>query len=162
MRNKISKHASLQRLFSCLMVIGCCLLVGRSTLAQNNRIAKEKISFTDQKWTKVLQMARQKKQVVFVDAYAAWCGPCKDLKAQTFTNAGVAAYFNAHFINVSMDMEKGDGVGFADQFAVDSYPTLLFIDSNGQILKKSEGFLDAAQLLALANQVTLDNSVSNK
>ena len=162
MRNKIGIHISSRRVFGCLVIFGCCLLMATTTLAQDKRTAKEEVSFTDQKWADVLKLARQKDQVIFVDAYASWCGPCKDLKVQTFTNAKVAAYFNAHFINVSMDMEKGEGLGFADQFAVDSYPTLLFIDNKGRILKKSEGFLDAAQLLALANQVTLDSSVSNK
>jgi thiol:disulfide interchange protein len=152
MENNIAIKAFVPRQIS-LLLICCCLLITSTTFAQNKRISKEKILFTDQKWSEVLKLAKQKKQVIFVDAYASWCGPCKDLKAQTFTNGKVAAYFNTHFINVSMDMEKGDGIGFADQFAVDSYPTLLFIDSNGEILKKSEGFLDAAQILALANQL---------
>jgi len=160
MRNKVSNHASLQGLFSCMIVIGCCLLMTTTTLAQNKHAAKETISFTDQKWADVLKLAKQKGRVIFVDAYAAWCGPCKDLKKQTFTNAKVTAYFNAHFISVSMDMEKGEGLTFANQFAVDSYPTLLFIDSNGRVLRKSEGFLDAGQLLALASQANSKNYLS--
>jgi thioredoxin 1 len=153
MRNKIGIHISSRRVFGCLMIFGCCLLMATTALAQDKRTAKEKVSFTNQKWANVLKLARQKNQLIFVDAYATWCGPCKDLKVQTFTNTKVAAYFNAHFINVSMDMEKGEGLGFADQFAVDSYPTLIFIDKNGLVLRKSEGFLNAGQLLALANQI---------
>ncbi|MDB5153869.1 MAG: thioredoxin domain protein [Mucilaginibacter sp.] len=155
MGNNIASGSLFRRSLSGLLVAICCLIVGGTAMAQNKRAAKEKINFTDEKWADVLKLAKQKGQAIFVDAYASWCGPCKDLKAQTFTNAKVAAYFNAHFINVSLDMEKGEGVQFADQFAVDSYPTLLFIDDSGQILRKSEGFLDAGQLLELADKVKI-------
>jgi thioredoxin 1 len=154
MRNNIGT-CWLLRVCVSLMAVFCCLTVGETATAQNKRAATEEISFTDQKWADVLKLAKQTDRIIFVDAYASWCGPCKDLKAQTFTNARVAAYFNAHFINVSIDMEKGEGLRLADQFAVDSYPTLLFIDDSGQILRKSEGFLDAVQLLELADKVKI-------
>jgi thioredoxin 1 len=154
MGNKIETGWLLRGYFS-LAVVFCCLTVGGTAIAQNKRATIGKISFTDQKWADVLKLAKQTDRVIFVDAYASWCGPCKDIKARTFTNARVAAYFNAHFINVSIDMEKGEGLRLADQFAVDSYPTLLFIDDSGQILRKSEGFLDAGELLELADKVKI-------
>jgi thioredoxin 1 len=114
--------------------------------AQSKTGEKKEIKFTTQQWAQTLQLAKEKQQLIFVDAYASWCGPCKELKSQTFTDPKVAVYFNKNFVNVSLDMEKGEGVKFAEKYEVDSYPTLLLINGDGNIVAKSEGFLDAAQL----------------
>jgi thiol:disulfide interchange protein len=150
MVNKSQPKNSLRRVMTCL-VIACFALFGEvRVMAQNKAAGKNEIHFADRQWQQTLQLAKKNRQLIFVDAYATWCGPCKDLKIQTFANAEVAAYFNAHFVNVSLDMEKGEGLKFADQYEVQSYPTLLFIDGNGRIVKRSEGFLDAGELLSLA------------
>ena len=129
-------------------------------MGQHQIIKKDEIHFAGQGLGKALQLAEKKQRLIFVDAYAAWCGPCKDLKKRTFTDPRVATYFNANFVNISLDMEKGEGPKFADLYDVDSYPTLLFIDSDGRLIKKSEGFLDAAALIALAKSTNLKNQPS--
>ena len=121
--------------------------------AQQQPAAKTTIRFVAKNWNSVLALSRRLHKPIFVDAYAVWCAPCQDLKARTFTDPGIAAYFNEHFINVTMDMEKGEGLKFADDYVVDSYPTLLFIDSSGKLIKKAEGFLDPAQLGKMASEV---------
>jgi thioredoxin 1 len=74
------------------------------------------------------------------------------MKKQTFTDKKLGQYFNANFINVSIDIEKGEGMNLADQYDISSYPTLLFLDENGKLIRKSEGFLAIKQLMELANQ----------
>jgi thioredoxin-related protein len=44
-------------------------------------------------------------------------------------------------------MEKGEGVQLSQQYQVQYYPTLFFIDANGKIIKKLVGYQDAAGLL---------------
>lgn len=138
------------------LIIACAFLFSEApVMGQHQAVRKNEIHFTDQRLEKAFQQAKKKQQLVFVDAYAAWCGPCKDLKSQTFTDRGVATYFNTNFVNISLDMEKGEGLKFANQYGVDSYPTLLFIDSDGYLVEKSEGFLDPAALIALAKATNL-------
>jgi thioredoxin 1 len=151
----MTDNFSLRTPASYFIMVCCCLLAGLPAMAQNRTAVKNEIHFTGANWAGALQSARQRHLLIFVDAYAAWCGPCKELKTQTFTDTKVAAYFNTHFISISMDMEKGEGVKFADQYEVSSYPTLLFIDGSGRIIKKSEGFLNAGELIAIAKTTSM-------
>ncbi|HHG84150.1 MAG TPA: DUF255 domain-containing protein, partial [Bacteroidetes bacterium] len=42
--------------------------------------------------------AKKENKLIFMDAYTSWCGPCKWMAANTFTDASVGAYFNQHFV----------------------------------------------------------------
>ena len=44
--------------------------------------------------------------MIFVDCYADWCGPCKQLASQVFTQKEVGDVFNSHFVNVQFNVEK--------------------------------------------------------
>lgn len=114
--------------------------------------AGNSIQFIEGDWTKALALAKTTHKPIFLDAYASWCGPCKQLKRKTFTDPAVAAYFNEHFVNVAVDMEKGQGPELSRQFAVRAYPTLLVLDENGTIRQRSVGFLSAGELLDFVQQ----------
>ncbi len=58
-------------------------------------------------WTTVLAQAKKENKMIFLDAYATWCGPCKQMDSEVYTNSAVANFYNANFINVKYDMEKG-------------------------------------------------------
>ena len=49
-----------------------------------------------------------------------------------FPNDTAGAFFNKHFINLKMDMEKGEGKTLSKTFRITSYPTLLFINPENQ------------------------------
>jgi len=108
------------------------------------------IEFIEQDWNKALADARQNNKLVFIDIYATWCGPCKMLKNKTFTDKAVADFFNANFVNVSVDAEKGIGISVSEQFAVSAYPTLVFTDKNGKPVLYSVGYMAPADLLTFA------------
>lgn len=107
------------------------------------------IKFAIKKWKDVIAIAKQQHKKIFVDAYAVWCAPCKQLKESTFKDQCVAAYFNQHFINLSIDIEKGEGKMLGEKFEINAYPTLLLFDENGEIVLRSEGFVDVQELMTL-------------
>jgi thioredoxin 1 len=111
------------------------------------------IQFTNARWAEVLKKAKAEKKVIFLDAYASWCGPCKLLQKNVFTQKTVGDYFNKRFINVKMDMEKGEGPALSEVYPLEAYPTLLFINSNGRVVKKAIGYMNAADLIAMGKSV---------
>jgi len=110
------------------------------------------IEFFEGSWDEALNEAREDDKVIFVDAYAKWCGPCKKMAKDVFTQDRVGRFFNERFINIKMDMEEPDGIKFGRNYPVGAFPTLFFLDSEGNVLQKSVGGKQADALLALADK----------
>ena len=111
------------------------------------------IQFTSARWTDILKKAKAENKVIFLDAYASWCGPCKMLQKNVFTQKSVGEYFNKRFINVKMDMEKGEGPSLAQVYPLEAYPTLLFINGNGRVVRKAIGYMSADDLIDVGKSV---------
>jgi thiol-disulfide isomerase/thioredoxin len=108
------------------------------------------IQFVDtQDWKAIIEEARSKNKIIFVDAYAVWCGPCRMMSSRTFTDAEVGQFYNANFINAKIDMEKGDGPALARQYGVKAYPTFLFISPEGDVVHQGLGYMEPAAFVAL-------------
>ncbi len=115
------------------------------------------IRFEEGSWKEVLQKAAAAHKRVFVDAYASWCGPCKMLKSVTFRNRKAADFFNQHFLNVSIDMEKGEGVALAQQWQIEAYPTLIIFDEKGKPVLAAMGFMTAKDLIRFGEEALRKN-----
>lgn len=107
------------------------------------------LSFAHLSWTEALELAKKDNKAVFLDAYTVWCGPCKLMVSQTFTDSAVGAFFNQKFVNLKVDMEHGEGVLLAKKFKVSVFPTLLFFDAEGNVLHRASGFHGASDFLKL-------------
>jgi len=122
-------------------------------LIQRNPTVKSKpIVFIENSFLTALKKAKTEHKYIFVDAYTSWCGPCKQLKNTTFKDSQTADFFNKNFVNLSVDMEKGEGTDLAEKWGVQEYPTLLILDHNGKVLHRSIGYLDAKQLTAFGKK----------
>jgi thioredoxin-related protein len=104
---------------------------------------------TGKTWKEILQIAKKENKLIFLDAYASWCGPCKYLQSSVFTDNNVGVFYNDNFINVKMDMEEGEGIQLSENLGVESYPTLFFIDAEGSVVHKKLGAMDAGNFLEL-------------
>ena len=106
----------------------------------NGQPTKDHITFDDSPWTILLQKAKTQNKVIFVDAYTTWCGPCKTMAKEVFTDSTVAKLYNDHFINTQIDAERGEGTTFARKYRIRAYPSLLFIDGDGEVVHRATGF----------------------
>lgn len=115
--------------------------------------SSEGIAFHKGTWSEALAQAKMENKPIFLDIYASWCGPCKRLKAYTFSDKEVGTYYNQSFINVAYDGEKGEGISLAQKFGLTSYPSLFFFDSSGKPIAKSEGYHDSDDFLEMGEKV---------
>jgi thioredoxin-related protein len=118
------------------------LFIAFGIQAQNRQI-----NFEHGDLASVFAKAKQENKLIFVDAYTTWCGPCKQMAKQVFTNDTVADYYNANFINLKLDMEKGEGLDFAKKYKVNCYPNLMFLDAEGNEVHRQAGSVPAAAFI---------------
>ncbi len=111
------------------------------------------IEFEHTTWQDALEKAKTENKLLFVDAYAQWCGPCKRMAKHEFTKSDVGEYYNSNFINLKLDMETPNGRTFDGMYPVSAYPTMFFLDGNGKVVQKIKGGKKGAQLIAMAKSV---------
>lgn len=114
------------------------------------------IRFIEKPWSEIIAQSKQEKKLIFLDAFASWCGPCKWMASTIFTNDSVGDFYNSRFICVSLDMEKGEGKEIRARYDVRYYPTLLFINQEGEVVHKRVG---AARLPS--DYITMANTALN-
>lgn len=125
------------------LTVKVCMALGMmAAIVTCTKAPEEKeIKFVHQTWEEVKALAKKEKKIIFMDAYTEWCGPCKMMAAKVFTDSTVAAFYNKNFINTKFDMEKGEGKDLAKQYRVWAFPTFLFINSDGELVHRSCGYM---------------------
>jgi thiol-disulfide isomerase/thioredoxin len=106
-------------------------------------IMAQGIQFSEGSWADIQKKAKSENKYVFVDAYAVWCGPCKWMAKNIFTEKSVGDVFNKSFVSYKFDMEKGEGPDFSQKYNVHFYPTYLFFNPNGELVHISGGAKEA-------------------
>lgn len=51
-------------------------------------------------------------RMIFIDVYTDWCGWCKRMDKDTFSNPVIAKYMNEHFYAVKLNAETSDTIVF--------------------------------------------------
>ncbi|WP_099291565.1 TlpA family protein disulfide reductase [Butyricimonas sp. Marseille-P3923] len=105
------------------------------------------IRFFEGSWNEALAESRKTGKPIFMDCYTVWCVPCKRLAQEVFTKPEVGEYFNSRFINVKMDMGTDQGKELNKRYKVTGYPTLLFLDKDGNMSHRIVGAPDGKILL---------------
>lgn len=147
---------TMKKLFGFLLVVGLIstAFVKKEKQETSNIVAIEGIQFQKSTLDEAMSESKKTGKLIFIDAYTEWCGPCKKMAATSFMDAGVAKLYNSKFINLKIEVEKSpDGPIIAQKYSIRAYPSLLFINGDGKIVKYSVGYQTAEQLLEIANSI---------
>ena len=124
------------------------------------------------KWmsmNEALEAQKKQPKKIFMDAYTIWCGPCKMLDKNTFTNKEVINYINDNYYAVKFNAEGEEDVFYKEkefknpgfdperkgrnithQFAaamrIKGYPTLVFFDEESNLIAPISGDRTPSQL----------------
>lgn len=96
------------------------------------------VCFEDLTLDQALEKAKRLNQMVFMDGYTSWCGPCKYMTNTIFPMEKVGDFMN-RFVCVKYDMEKGDGPELAKKYGIMAFPTFLLIKPDGFVQHKMVG-----------------------
>ncbi len=105
---------------------------------------------SQEEWDEAFELAAKENKLVFADAYTDWCGYCKKLDKEVYTDPSVIAYFEENFINIKFDAESEFGYPVAEYYGIDGYPTLLFLTEEAKTFYQINGFVEIPQLMAYA------------
>ena len=147
--------------FIALLVLGLSFCIYSFTSAENtaigNRLTMNStsgIKFSKLTLAKAIKQAQSSGKIIFIDVHTSWCGPCKEMAKTTFTDQEVGDVFNQRFINLKIDAEQDeDGPIVSKTYSVAAYPTLLFINGEGKMVKKLVGKQSKEKLLAAVSSI---------
>ena len=99
--------------------------------------------FNDYSWKELLKKAETEQKLIFIDAYTDWCGWCKVMDKNTFSDTSVGKLMNEKFVNTKLEMEKSKlGVQLAMKYSISSFPSFLIFNSKGQLVYTIIGYRD--------------------
>ncbi len=104
------------------------------------------IEFKETNFDKVLEIAKKEGKMIFLDVYTVWCGPCKMMAKDIFPLQEVGEFYNTHFISMKVDAEKKENI-FIKKYNVNSFPTYLFLDENGELIYRALGHMEAKDFI---------------
>ncbi len=129
------------------------ILIGLIVFSTHIYSVNAQINFVNIKWEEALKLSESESKPIFVDVYTKWCGPCRKMDATTFQDSAVGDYMNNNFINMKWDAENYKYIALARQYGVTGYPTLMYIDHTGNVMKRRTGMHDKDRLMELSNSV---------
>ena len=80
-------------------------------------------------WDSLLKVSQALNKPIFIDCYASWCGPCKMMAKNIFTDTTVGQYYNTHYVSYKINIEK-EGLKLREKFNIMAYPTYVFLNTD--------------------------------
>jgi len=94
---------------------------------------------------KALSLAVKDNRIIFIDFCTAWCGACRKLDEDTWSNGKVIEQLKKKTIPLKLDADKEQAI--RDKYKIKAYPTLLFLNSDGSILARIVGYQIPSQFI---------------
>ncbi|MBD8489428.1 thioredoxin fold domain-containing protein [Echinicola sp. CAU 1574] len=120
------------------------MILGSSVYAQKAKI--QWLSFDE-----ATAMNQENPKMLIIDVYTDWCGWCKKMDKETFTDEGVIKYINENFYAVKLDAENSKkkfefkGKEYTEKsmsraMRVSSYPNFVIMDAAMENITQLPGY----------------------
>ncbi|MBO0930393.1 thioredoxin family protein [Fibrella aquatilis] len=121
------------------------LCIGQAVAQQSIKSAAD--------FDKVVATAREQHKPIFLDFYTTWCAPCKQMDKLVFSRPDVQQVVTQQFVSARIDAGSSFGLLLKQNFNVEAYPTLLYLDDYQVPLYTQVGSLDAKSFIDLSRKV---------
>jgi thioredoxin-related protein len=112
-----------------------------------------------------LKLAGEKRRPVVMDFYADWCGWCRKMEAEVFSDPDVAAKLSNEYICIRLHTDRNYNETikyknhlltkqeFAAMLGVQGLPTVVFLDREGGLITKIPGYINKSMFLPLLSYI---------
>jgi thiol:disulfide interchange protein len=90
-------------------------------------------------YTEVFQTALKKQRPVMISFYADWCTTCPFLQEEIIKKQPIIGLLEDNFVSYFIDAELPDGNRLTNEYGILAYPTVLFLNSEGEEISKYVG-----------------------
>jgi thioredoxin-related protein len=111
-----------------------------------------------------LRTAARDNKYLFIDIYTDWCGYCKKMDMTTFREKQVVSKLGKEFVSVKFNAESDQAVtwngnrlthaALAEKWGVEGFPTLLFLNSKGEIIGNFAAYAEADLMVKLLGYIS--------
>jgi len=148
-------------------ILGILLTAGILLLANigftDTEAAKSEKGIVWVKYDEGIKLAAKEQKAILVDFYTNWCGYCKKMDRETFSDPKVAGYLGEKFIAVKVNAESNETVvtpggpvsekELSRLFGVRGYPTYWFLSSDGEKINNLSGYRPPDIFLTVAQYI---------
>src|ERR1700684_3573017 len=111
-------------------------------------------------WAEVKEKAQQEGKYIFMDCYASWCGPCKEMDRDIYTNERLGEYMNTHFVSIKVQMDTSrqdnenvqewysSAQNIRNEFKINAFPSYLFFSPSALIVHRDLGYKNVNEFTA--------------
>ena len=123
----------------------------------------------DLKWTNFtegLKEASATNKKVLVDVYTDWCGWCKKMEHDTYSNKEIENYLRENYVLVRLNAESNreesvdtmhvTDAQLASAFGVNGYPTTIFLTHDGQPITAAPGYMGPQEFINVLKYINGD------
>lgn len=146
-----------------VLAFGGMLVLGSMTMVPVAEGPVQWITFEE-----AVEKSKTEKRKIFIDVYTDWCGWCKVMDKNTFSDPKVAALLNEKFYAVKFNAEQKEDVifrGTTFKYVADgkyhqlaasllnnqlSYPTVVFLDEDFAMVSPLPGYRQAPEFHKVA------------
>lgn len=116
--------------------------------------------------------ARKSGKKVMIDVYTDWCGWCKKMDKDTYSEETVVDYLNNKYVAIKINAESATTLQYqgksyterelAAAFGVSGYPSIIFLGHDGEAITVYPGYADAGKFKAVLSYIAEDHYKTKK